>query len=740
MQSILETCEPRSDLIKGTFNSEIFTASLSHVIDHYKSGTGEPETIYTDPVQFFSKATYPTHGLKDVVLTVFKRLVGDNSIQAIRRLETAFGGGKTHTLIALTHLAYLGSDLKDVAKDVIPSAILPAPGEVHVVGIAGDRLPVQKTSGTQLIPYTLWGEIALQVGGDELYKAVESIATSFAAPGEDYFDIVFKGRKVLIMLDELAQYATRFQAAQSDGGDQLAAFLMRLHGYARDHSGIAVVLTLAGSSDAFSKQTKKIASIVSEVKGIEIDESQALAMAQDAQTGIKSVVSRDATSAIPVHAKELTNVLSKRLFSKIDGSAAKETIDAYVDMYKLHAATLPDNAAHDDFYQDLTSNYPFHPNFIRFLNEKLATIENFQGTRGVLRTLALVVRNIWEKKRAVSMIHTCHVDLQDPYIVSELIGRTEGGDLLPVLNADVGGPDTAALSLGRSHAQQADMRNPHPMGFPLYEYTWRTVFLHSLVGRSEGLGANLFGILKKDALFSVAFPHMTPPQVEAALNEIETSAMYLKNEHGKFFASLEPTINKPLMDIRASLRGTDAVQDEIGAAARKVVDKKDSTFRIISDVASPEDIPDEGNKPILSLISLTADTIAAFDFVTNCGDGKPRQRQNLVFLLVPKTVKEATETWSDMRRKEARDAMARIEGLCQTVMAMRILKRNPENYGIRYEKLIQTDFDKRLKEREQALSTIVTQSYNSIWFPFSIRSGRAKRNCYWRGRRLGQLS
>jgi len=83
------------------------------------------------------------------------------------------------------------------------------------------------------------------------------------------------------MLDELAQHATRFQAAQSAGGEQLAAFLMRLHGYARDHSGIALVLTLAGSSDAFAKQTKKIADIISKVKGQEVDESQALAMAQN---------------------------------------------------------------------------------------------------------------------------------------------------------------------------------------------------------------------------------------------------------------------------------------------------------------------------------------------------------------------------------------------------------------------------------------------------------------------------
>ena len=71
MPSILDTCQPRPDLLEGSFNSEIFTASLNQVIEHYQSGGTGPDTIYTDPVQFFRDATYPTHGLKDVLLTVF---------------------------------------------------------------------------------------------------------------------------------------------------------------------------------------------------------------------------------------------------------------------------------------------------------------------------------------------------------------------------------------------------------------------------------------------------------------------------------------------------------------------------------------------------------------------------------------------------------------------------------------------------------------------------------------------
>lgn len=140
-----------------------------------------------------------------------------------------------------------------------------------------------KPKGSELVSYTLWGEIAYRIGGDSLYNEVRSEAESYAASGNTYFQKVFSGRKVLIMLDELAQYATRLQAARPDGSDQLAAFLMALHGYARNHSHISIVLTLAGSADAFSRQSNKLSRLVSEVKGDEVDQDEAMSLAQQAE-------------------------------------------------------------------------------------------------------------------------------------------------------------------------------------------------------------------------------------------------------------------------------------------------------------------------------------------------------------------------------------------------------------------------------------------------------------------------
>jgi Protein of unknown function (DUF499) len=356
-----------------------------------------------------------------------------------------------------------------------------------------------------------------------------------------------------------------------------------LHGYARTHAGIAVVLTLASQSDAFARQTGRLVELISTVRGEDVAEDTALGMAEYAERGIRSVVARDAVTVVPVQAAEISRVLARRLFDRIDQQAARETANAYMDMYSKSAAALPDRARREDFRAAMVSHYPFHPTFIEFLTQKLTTIETFQGTRGVLRVLALAVRGLWSRQQHVPMIHTCHLDVREPRTVNEILGRTGGGDLLPVLNTDVGGADTAALATGQGRAQLADQKNPHPAGFPLFEYTWKTVFLHSLVGRAEGLGSNLFGIGERDVLFEVAFPGLTPPQIEIALHEIDHSAYYLRFRQGRYYASLEPSIPRALAGIRNDLRGEE-IWSLLDATARKVVDKRTPNFQVEHDV------------------------------------------------------------------------------------------------------------------------------------------------------------
>jgi hypothetical protein len=721
MKSVLDVCTPRDDLLKGTFNPEIFTASLDAVLKFYRGETAGIHSVYRDAREFFQEATFPSQGLRSVVGEVFTRLSGDNSVPAIHRLETGFGGGKTHTLIACAHLGYKGSEIADVVSDIIDPTLMPAPGSIHVVGIAGDKLPVHKPMGTQLLPYTLWGEIAYQIGGEALYRQVEQDAQSYAAPGENYFQTVFNGRKVLLMIDELAQYAARFSAARPEARQMLEAFLLPLHGYARENSGLAIVETLASAKDAFANQTVLLMKLLSEVTGKEIDQDSALGIGQQAIDGIASVVARDATAVVPVQPSEISRVLAKRLFTRIDSAAAIQTAADYAEMYAKNPSLMPDEALRVDFKDRLAATYPFHPTLINFLNHKLAVYENFQSTRGVLRVLSLAVRAIWEKRRPIPMIQTCHLDLRDARTVNELIGRTGSGDLLAVLNADVGGADTDALTGGKSNAQLADQRNPHPEGHTMYEYTWKTVFLHSLVGRDQGLVSNIFGLTEQEAIFETAFPGLTPPQVAEALAEISRSAFYLRLNHGRYYASLDPSVNIALAQIRRSLSEAE-VKELLDAFARKVVGADTKAFKVVHDVAYPEHIPDKIGRPVLALVGLNAGEVDIEALLTTAGPNRARVDQNQVLVLVPESVqihskRPAQQDMFTVTASNAQAVQETLYDLARTVLAMRKLDKNPQAHGIQAQKLQKEGFKQRFSEREKALETTVTESYRQLWYP-----------------------
>lgn len=720
MRSILETCQPRKELLDGTFNPEIFTAALSPVIRHYRSQPSAIDRIYSDAEAFFTQATFPTQGLKNTVSNVFRRISGDATARATQRLETAFGGGKTHTLIACTHIAFRGKSIARSVRNILDEKLLPEPGEVNLVGIAGDEIAVSNARGEALIPHTLWGEIAYQIGGESLYREVQEEAESRAAPGKPFLEKVLGGRKVLLMLDELAQYAARLEVAHPHGAEQLSAFLMSLMGFARERHGIAILVTLASSTDAFARQTRYLTQLLNQIVVDPLSEDDAAAIGERAVSGISSIISRDATFETPVQANEIASVLSKRLFAEIDASAAQETAEEYMQLYRRNSTLLPEEAVQEKFRVRMISHYPFHPTLIDFLNQKLSIAENFQGTRGVLRVLAMTVRQIWQQKQAIMMIHASNIDLRDAGIVNEILGRTGSADLMNVLNMDIGSVNTIMqIDGGQSTAERADRMNPHPDGIPFIEHTWKTVFLHSLVGRSQGVSFRLFGLTEPEGIFAVTTPLATPVQVRTALQEINESAFFLRYSDGKYYAHLEPTLNSVLAHIRKSV-SRDQINNLMKGTARKLV-TDNQVFHIEHDVTSPEDLPDNKERPVLGVVSAATTEVDVEAFIIQKGSNRPRERQNLIFLLVPKTAKVRQEkeqgTIDQLLNAGISEDQQYVEDIARQVAAMRMLEQSPQNYGITPQKLQATDFKQRYSERDQALSIAVSGLYSKLFYP-----------------------
>lgn len=725
MKNVIASCVPRKSIVEGTFNPEVFTATLGPVVNYYRNGSSTLDSVYTNAETFFRDATYVTDGLRSTVNNIFRRIAGDTTAPSIQRLETAFGGGKTHTLIACVHIANRGKDIAGVVSDIIDSQYLPDSGTVTVVGIAGDEIKTSQTIAGKVVPYTLWGEMALQIGGQELYNAVKKDAESYSAPGSDYFETVLGNRKLLIVFDELAQYASRLEVL-NNSSDQLAAFLMTLNTYVRNRPGIAVVVTLAGSVDAFAKETEKIGKVLNTMTSKRLTQDDVMGVTATATKNLKSVVMRDASAVTPVQANEISAVLAKRLFESVDIDNAKEVARAYKDTYTKNKGMLPQEATSMNFEDRMVQYYPFHPTLIDFLNNKLALAENFQGTRGVLRTLAMAVRSIWKAQKNILLIHVSDIDLHNASIVDEILGRTGSSDLKQVLTADVGSVETEShIKGGKSNAQYEDENNPHPDGIAMFENTWKVVFLNSLVGRAQGLSSNVFGVSEQDAIFQTATPELLPSQVRMALEKITDVAYYLRCEHGKYFAHLEPTINSVLARIRGTIEYS-KVLGKLKSVANNLVTNA-GIFAVEHNVTKPDDIRDDYEKPVVGVVSLEVEgPLNVENFYKFKAGGQFRTRKNLLMLLVPKTIKLQGLSQSEYENVDLFDEFAnnhndekekeRVEDLARQVLAINILQDNPEEYGISSSKLQDPDFRNRQSSRPQELAIAVANLYTNFVF------------------------
>lgn len=713
---VFETCIPRSDIVSGTFNPELFTASLKQVVDRY-AGAPVPDTPYTDPAIFFGEATYPTTGMRDLLSTVLRRLSGDATASAITRLESGFGGGKTHSLIGLVHCVKQGRAIASMVEPLFPGLPLPNADEVRLVAIAGDVLSVNRASGADLIPYTLWGELALQVGGEALYRELETDAVSLAAPGEAFFRRVLEGRKVLVMIDELAQYVARAEAAHPGrGAEQVAAFLMALSTFSRGRTGIAVVISLASSSDAFARQSEELGRELTRITGGEVSAEEARQRATSAVGQTESVVARDALPIRPVPASELSRVLSRRLFAAIDDETARAAASAYTDLYRMVSVDLPSEAKGADYGDRLRASYPFHPTFIDFLNQKLASIETFQGTRGVLRVMTLAIRLIWERRPHAPMIHVGHLDFSNGLMADEMLGsRLKANALQIVLNTDVGGPSSGNLGAGRSRAQILDERNPLPSRLPYHEMTWRAVLVNSLAGRAGGVASNLFGLNQADAFLTMLMPGLPATAIQTALEDIGKEAYYLRELDGKYFASTDPTINRALSDIRQGVSSADALE-LITVAARKVITNQNGVFEVREDVRAPADMADSPRRPSIGIIHVGVDRIRVADFIETVGPGAPRVAQNHVALLVPASVRTDLDRADLFEQGGPQQSLDRLIELAREVRAVDKLEADPGAYGLTSAHL-DDDFRGRRARLRNDLNVAVTRAYNRLVYP-----------------------
>lgn len=610
MRTIFETCEPRREVREGELKEEIFAARLKDVLD----GTAEP--VYQDPATFFEN-TYPTEGLKSLLTEALGRLTGVHpTSNPIIRLETAFGGGKTHNLIALYHAARGAA----VPADLVDLRLVPAPGSVVIAGVVGSDLdPSNGIHHPDVTTYTLWGELAYQLGGRAGYALVaESDGRSKAAPGTGVWERLIGARPALIMLDEIARHLRSAKAiptgtGRSDLAEQTVAFLMSLLEFAASRERVVVVLTLADAADAFGRETEELRQELAEARRITARQERVISSASEA---------------------EISAIVTHRLFRRIDRAAAREVADAY-HAYLAglldQGADLPQRAGRAEYAAEMAADYPFHPELLTTLNRKTSTIPNFQRTRGALRLLALVVRRLWQQRPPdCSLIHPHHLDLSVDQIAADLTSRLDRTAFKQVIEADIVSPRAGSTA----HAQQIDAGWLHAGKPPYAQRVATTVFLHSL---TQGVAS---GVDPADLLLAVLQPGDDPALITKALERLGDTCWFLDSDGHRYRFKTEPSLNKIVAE-EVALVGKTRAKAELDQRIRQIWKK--GIFQPVFFPSEASEVDDDAEMPKLVIMHYDAATATAdpsppalvrrlFDHAGSL-EGYRVYKNNLVFLV-----------------------------------------------------------------------------------------------------------
>jgi len=582
MKLIFETCEPRPEVLKGELKDDIFAARLMDVV------LGTAEDVYGKAGAFFEN-TYPTQGLRDLAAEVFGRLTGKRPANnSVIRLETSFGGGKTHNLIALYHIAK-GRATSQMVRGLLPAELLPATPIPNIVGIVGSDLETSEGfqhADTGVVTWTIQGEIAHQLGGKKSYELVRKSDEEKGAAAVQTFERLIGDTPTLIMLDEMGRYLRAAKAVatanqRSDLAEQTVATLISLLDFAAGKPHVVVVLTLADSSDAFGKETDDLRK--------ELEES-------------KRVSNRRERVLIPTNETEISAIVTHRLFKRIDRKAAEATATAYHAYYtKLRdqEANLPDRAVRAEYAQEIVTDYPFHPELLTTLNRKTATIPSFQKTRGALRLLARTVRGLWDKQPADALlIHPYHLDLAADEIVNEFTSRLDRPAFRQVVEADIVSPKAGT----QAHAQELDA-DRRVQGKPAYATrAATTVFLHSL---TQGIAT---GVDPGDLALAVIQPGDEPTILTKAVQDLEARAWFLEWDGHRYRFKTEPSLNKLVTDEAAQI-GRVKAKEELDARIRQVWKKGTLDPKYFPSEA--DEVDNDAGDPKLAVIHYDAATSTA---------------------------------------------------------------------------------------------------------------------------------
>jgi predicted AAA+ superfamily ATPase len=566
-----EVVTPHKDVASGRYQQAEFAADLWQV--HIGEGSEE----YRNPAEFFRR-TFLTESLKQLLKGAMLRLGGDGGDPVVQ-LQTNFGGGKTHSMLALYHLfsgtppqELLGVEtiLRETAMSTLPT--------VKRVVLVGNRIspgnPVTKADGT--VVRTLWGELAWQLGGKKAFERIRADDEKATSPGDALRELFNEYGPCLILIDEWVAYARQLHD-QSD----LPA------GSFETHFTFAQALT---ESAKLARQCLLVISLpASDTTG------SPHAQANDVEVGgergraaldrLRNAVGRVEASWRPASAEEGFEIVRMRLFEPIvrqeDFVARDTTAKAFFDLYRTQQQEFPSECRDSDYEKRLKAAYPIHPEVFDRLYSDWSTLIKFQRTRGVLRLMAAVIHSLWEKGDRNPLIMPSNIPIDDPRVQFELT-RYLSDNWVPVIEKDVDGPNSLPLRI--------DGEVPNLGKFAACRRVARTIYL----GSAPTAKASNRGLEDKRIKLGCVVPGESPAIFGDALRRLSGMATYLYQDAARYWYSTQPTVTKLAEDRAEQLKSDpDAVVQEIDKRIRADLRKQGDFCRVHPLPMTSQDIADD---------------------------------------------------------------------------------------------------------------------------------------------------
>lgn len=627
---------PHEDIRLGRLNESVFAANLWAVVQKTDPGlygqTGpEVPDVYHDAEAFFTK-TYLTAGLENVLRKAARALSEEaDAGDRILSLQTSFGGGKTHALVALWHLAK--------HTDVIRTS----PACVEVRRALGDRLPErvkavavftnQTCDATQgratplgVHTRTLWGELALQLGGVELYREIEANDQARTVPQGLFVKILQRAAPCLILLDELADYcvgASAVPVSESNLADQTISFAQQLTEAVNQVRGVAVIATLPASH-------------------MEVASSE---RGQEILGALERRFGRMSSDLRPVADEEIYEVVRRRLFESLgDPREHEQVADAYFKMYQQHPNEIPPEAGRVAYRDRLLQAYPFHPSLIDAFFLRWGSHSEFQRTRGVLRLLASIVGDLWQRRNTETqsqpLIQPAHIHWTIDALHAALT-RLWGASYETVVAADVIGDKANALLLDEERGGEY-VREKIAQGLAA------SILLGSFGGQGERAGLST-----KELKLCASRPELNWGYADGALLEMENRAFYLRypsagNLGKRYWFDTRPTLNNLIVRYRQQFSNQDYTSEILEALDEKKVNGLKTSTASWRVVVNPEaDLPEQRSLTLLVLppaaaysengsqtrLVATPAEQRILDLSRKCGTRDRLYRNTLLFLL-----------------------------------------------------------------------------------------------------------